>query len=216
MRRILIDVNGKEIALSAPYHDATTGRARNLGGRWEHGAWRFAAQDIELVREMCRDLWGADDTDDGAETVRLRCTKPKMTHQGDLTLCGVQLARAFGRDSGAKLAMDVIVLKGGFSSGGSVKNWYTQVSEGTVFELRNLPRGTAAKIRAWCRQDNEKASFVVEEDSAKQLKQGLIEALLEERERLVARLREVEAELETVKQESFISSNVDSLAKSAQ
>lgn len=205
MQRIEINIDGDKIHLNTPYHSDLPPKAKQLGGKWNERAWTFAARDLELVRALCREIWGADDTDDGAETVRLCCVREKMAKQAGMTLCGVPLARAFGRDGGAKLEQDVVVIAGhGFGSGGSRANWYTTASVDTVFELRNLPRGTAAKLRAWCRSDNPRTSFVVKEANSSDARETLRSALQAERDRLTARLREIEAEMETVNQESFM------------
>jgi len=53
-------------------------------------------------------------------------------------LFGRTIACAFGRDSGAKLGDGIIWIYGIKKSGGSVKNWYTEVREAT-FEIQNFP-----------------------------------------------------------------------------
>ena len=61
------------------------------------------------------------------------------------------MARAYGRDSGAKIGEGVVFLEGGASSGGSVKNWYTTIKKGSVFEVRDVPR---AKAEAFLEDDS--------------------------------------------------------------
>lgn len=52
---------------------------------------------------------------------------------------GVILARAFGRDTGANLGVDVKLLEGSISSGGSRINWETIVEEGSIMEVVDFP-----------------------------------------------------------------------------
>lgn len=192
MKPIKIELQGNKIVLSAPYHEATSERAKRLGGRWDAAAqvWTFAEQDRDLVQEMCRDIWGADDTDTGQETVRLKCVTGVRVERKGVTVKGVPVARAFDRDGGARLEPDVIVLKGDVTSGGSRANWCTVVATGTVIELRNLPHGTAQRLRAWCQPSNAKASYhVVSEEEDQRA------ALLAERARLTKRLAEIEEQL---------------------
>jgi len=48
---------------------------------------------------------------------------------------GVKVAVAFSRDSGAKIAYGARMISGEIDSGGSRKNWYCIVKEGSVFEI---------------------------------------------------------------------------------
>lgn len=48
---------------------------------------------------------------------------------------GVKVAVAFDRDSGAKIAYGARMISGNIGSGGSRKNWYCYVSEGSIFEI---------------------------------------------------------------------------------
>jgi hypothetical protein len=61
-------------------------------------------------------------------------------------VAGREVARAFGRDSGAKLGPDVVVRAGGFHSGGSRKNWRITVKDGTSFDLLRLPVAMAHRM----------------------------------------------------------------------
>jgi hypothetical protein len=47
----------------------------------------------------------------------------------------VKVAVAFGRDSGAKVGYDAIMISGAIGSGGSRVNWYCRVDEGSIFEI---------------------------------------------------------------------------------
>jgi len=48
---------------------------------------------------------------------------------------GVKVAVAFSRDSGAEIAYGARMISGEIDSGGSRKNWYCIVKEGSVFEI---------------------------------------------------------------------------------
>jgi hypothetical protein len=197
MKPIRIEQVGERIALTSPYHEDLPAKAKALAGRFERAteSWFFAACDLEHVRVMCRDIWGADDTDAGDATVRLRCIKGVRQERKGITLRGVPIARAFGRDTDAKLEQDVVFLVGAPYSGGSRANWCTTLADGAVFELRHLPAGTAARIRAWCQPDNPKTSYHVVDDDAAAAHADRLALLGAERDRLVTRLREIEAEM---------------------
>ncbi len=113
------------------------------------------------------------------ETIKIRATaKHTIQRRYAVQLFGVKLAVAFDRDSGAKVGYNAIMLSGSIDSGGSRKNWYCVVREGSVFELevdqeafdRNKNR-----IKNW---DIEIISeFMRSKERAKELEQ--IEANLE-------------------------------------
>jgi transposase len=124
------------------------------------------AQEFEpsapTIREWCqqagRDAGGGDGGATSAEreeltrlrredrvTVRVKVSdeSPWSARNQGLFLGGFSIARGYGRDSGARLADGVVVLEGGFYSGGSAKNSTTHASSGTLFEIHDVPRGMA-------------------------------------------------------------------------
>ena len=64
----------------------------------------------------------------------------------------VKVAVAFSRDSGAKVGYDARLISGEVDSGGSAKNWYCIVYEGSVFELEvdaEFFRKNKNRIKKW-------------------------------------------------------------------
>jgi len=179
---VTITVNEKHIQVVSPYNPDFPGKARALGGKWKSPAWVFDIRDEERVRDLCRDVYGEDGRMP-VDTVTIRCTATRRRAEGTggIFLGGRQLAYATGRDSGARLGGGVIVLEGAFNSGGSVKNWVTQCAEGTVFEVRDLPRAKLADVEA-----EDWVTCTVLEGGVD------LEKLRAEREALVARLAEVD------------------------
>ena len=153
-----IETNGTKLAVTAPYHPDFPTRAKKIGGRWDAGSktWTFDARDEARVRKLCVDVYGTDGSPLAPEdllTVRAPasvCERRHSTFGGSrptsFWLASREVAHARGRDSGATLGDGVVVLKGGFSSGGSVKNPSCTYRDGTVFELRDVPRAAAAKV----------------------------------------------------------------------
>ena len=179
---------GEQIIAKSEYHPDLPREAKKLGGRWnpERKAWVFDARDFDRVRKLYRNTYGTDGSDNG-ETVTI---KAELTSEDeDFERCGgyylgpVCIGRAFGRDSGAKLSSNIVCLQGGLTSGGSVKNWATVVRKGTVIEIRDLPKGTAQELL-----DNPPIFW---ETSAVDERIDR-EALVAERERLVARIAEID------------------------
>ena len=129
-------------------------RIKKLGGRWDAGskAWVFDPRDEVRVRELCAKIYGTDGSAP-VELLTIRAPAEVCDTKGggaglEAWLAGRQVARAFGRDSGAKLGEGVVLVSGGFSSGGSVKNCKVTWKAGTVFEIRDVPRALAEKVHA--------------------------------------------------------------------
>lgn len=152
-KRIRIDsVPEGTIAVTSPFDAAFVGRARALGGTWdrERGAWIFDASAEEPVRVALREVYGTDgsEADGGAEATTLYVYAPRRVwaDRAPLRIGTITLARAFGRDSGARLGGGVAHLAGPApKSGGSVKNWDTRVEEGCLLAVYNVPRAEAER-----------------------------------------------------------------------
>ena len=65
---IVKEENGR-IAVSSPYHPNFPPRARGLGGIWDTArrVWLFDAGDHDRVRSLCREIYGADASEDGKD-----------------------------------------------------------------------------------------------------------------------------------------------------
>lgn len=185
--------------LSAPYHPDLPSKAKALGGKFDGSSkdWHFDARDEERVRELAREVYGTDGSDAGdTVTVRIEVSEDHTwseRNQG-LFLGGRQIARAYGRDSGATLADGVIVLGGEIDSGGSAKNWSTVAREGTVIEVRDVPRGVAEKMVEEAPNVTTRMQPVLTAriDESEDDHRAALQA---ERERLMARVAEIDAEL---------------------
>jgi len=187
---ITINRTPTQIAIASPYSPDLPARARQLSGRWDRdaGRWIFPAAAEPQVADLYRDVYGEWDTP--TETVSLRCECGDGAEVTCESLClgGRVIARAVGRDSGARTAAGVIVIAGGFRSGGSVKNWETVCRSGTIFRLIDVPVAKAAALVAapeWCDS--------IEIEAADNGTAPDREALIEERTRISARLAEIDA-----------------------
>ena len=68
--------------------------------------------------------------------IKVRITALEDNHRRFAVLfMNEKVAVAFDRDSGAKVAYGARLISGEIGSGGSRKNWYCLVKEGSVFEL---------------------------------------------------------------------------------
>lgn len=186
MNKINITTTTESIAVQAPYHATFVARARDLGGKWRAPSWVFDVRDENRIRELCRECYGTDGLTADLCTLRIEWKQSSVVDKAGFVAAGRPVARAFGRDSGAKLDDGVVMLAGGFGSGGSVKNWVTTVDEGTVVLVRDFPRAEAERLVA--EQPASRRVYAIEAEAPVVDR----EALSAERERLLARLAEID------------------------
>lgn len=186
---VSITISGSSLLVTSPYNSKFVDAAKRLGGRWRGGAWVLDARDEARVRALCCECYGTDGTTAGdVVTLRIEWRKSRGVSQGPIEVYGRTIARATGRDSDARLGDGIAVLDGGFGSGGSVKNWTTSVREGTVVLVRDFPRVRADELlSAQTEEDVRRYSI---EDEVMAIDRPALHA---ERERLVARIAEIDA-----------------------
>ncbi len=104
---------------------------KKLGGKWDKGesAWIFSAIIEDKVEEL--------DVLYNSEHITVEITaKNRMEWRTEsVDFLGYTIARAYGRDTGAKLGDGVSQIEGKIDSAGSMKNWTTVVTIGSIFRL---------------------------------------------------------------------------------
>jgi hypothetical protein len=174
--------NGKT-TVESPYHPDWPAQARTLGGRWSGGAWVFDSRDEGRVRELARDIYGTDGTPDagGTVTVRIGVSDVRGDRGGrpaTLYRYGRKIATRFGRDEEPRLGEGVVLISGGFAGSAGSHNYISLGPlDDTVVEVRDIPRSVAV----------DHGLDVVDEGRVDH------EALRAERERLTARIAEIDA-----------------------
>lgn len=184
---IVINRTEKSIAVKSPFNSTLPQRARALGGSWDASkkVWVYDAADEELVRSLYMDVYGEWE---GSQHIRVRITTTEelIGRCDSVYICGVQVARAYGRDSGAKV-MDAKYISGDLPrSGGSAKYWCTIVPAGATFDIQ-IPQDRLADIE----REGEDRGFTVQVVDEGQDRK--IQNLRDERERLLARIAEIDA-----------------------
>lgn len=146
---IKMEIAGGRVMIYSPYNRTFVARAKKLGGKWMAAgkAWTFDERDADRVKALVGDVYGHFfDADVELVDVRITCAEVVEADRKPI-MCGPrEVARARGRDSGAKLGDGVVQLEGRIYSGGSVKNWDTRASAGSVFEVRDYPKAQVEKI----------------------------------------------------------------------
>ncbi len=138
MQSISLEIVDDKVKVVSPYNEGFVNKCRNLRGTFKNGAWWFDDTIIDYVRDAMIQYFGTTGEVPFDTCSLLISDFTDSSARGPVTLFGRTIARAFGRDSRAKLGDDIIFISGKYKSGGSVKNWYTEV-ENATFEIQNFP-----------------------------------------------------------------------------
>lgn len=131
-------------------------------------------------------VYGRNDIEHG-ETISLKIALKKAWSESrsDVVFLGKILCHASGRDSGGRVGEDVCYIKGEVESGGSVKNWYSYVTEGSQIVLNNVSK---ILYDEYMQSPFDWIEIEVLDNTTTVNK----EELLKEKERLLRRLNEIE------------------------
>lgn len=178
----------------SPYNPDFVSQLKAMGGRWDASrqCWVVNAQAADAVRQVMREIYGRDDTaPDPSDlvTVVVEFTEDAYADRSAYTLFGFTVAKAWGRDSGAKVGESAAFIKGKPTSGGSRPNWFTEIPAGSVVELYDVPRSiyTRDLPKLWDKCPSLRISI---KDNAPTLDRAALEA---EKARLLARVAEIDA-----------------------
>lgn len=195
-QQVMVRVVGSTVTLAAPYDPALPAEARKIGGKFEPAPlklWRFDARDETRVRELAISIYGTDGSEPEGETVTVRVPLTKRSHvnyrdgANEYRIAGRRLCWRPSRDEAVRFAEGVVVAYGEFERiGGSMRYPDLGDTSEVVLEVRDLPLSVAQKMQA----EQPDVYFVV--DGMAALERRSLEG---ERERLVTRLAEIDAEL---------------------
>lgn len=159
--------DGRTVVRS-PYNPNFVRDARPLGGVWNDlcNEWLFPADREKYIRELCKRVYRTDGTDPYV-TMRITIAKEGgwSVRCGAIYVVGRQIARAWGRDSGARAGAGVIFVSGRPTSGGSQKNWYTEIDGPAVIDVLDMPEPAAREAIAKETSDTIQISILGEEES---------------------------------------------------
>ena len=106
------------------------------------------------------------------EKQKIRITAKEDNHRRfAVVFMNVKVAVAFDRASGAKVGYDARMISGNIDSGGSRKNWYCHVGEGSIFELEvdaEFYRKNKNRIKKWDIEEID--DFAISKERADALK----------------------------------------------
>ncbi len=192
MTSVKITVKDNRITTDTPYNAGYVKAAKALGGRWNAAdkVWQFDAGVEDRVRAAMIEAYGTDGQQTTA-TVTIHVKLAWNAHHiseskgtDEFVIGGRTLVRRRHRDYPVIIGDKCSVISGGFpETGGSVKNPRPEWEDGTVMEVREVPESVARRLA-------EKHPDVVAIVGKTKTDR---DALMAERERLLARIAEIDA-----------------------
>lgn len=177
-----IEQTNNGASVYTPYNPDFVTRVKALGGRWDatHKAWTISLDRIEEVRVAMRAIYGRDDVEPAdLRIVTLRAVD-EAREPKEVTAFGRTIARAYSRDSGARPGDGAHFLEGFPKSGGSRAHWDCIIPEGCVIRVDDVPAALLEDLPRW-------AEIVSNIPAAVD-----VDALRQERDRLMARIQEID------------------------
>ena len=197
INQIRFITNGNETDVYTPYNTEFVSQIKSkLGTRKydrEKGCWTINTEDLDIVKEIILNVYGYTEDDD-TDRVKVKITFNDNYYELKNGICIADrtLARAFHRDSGAKLGDGVTLLEGKIGSCGSRANWETYINDGSVF-LTTLPRKfIESMMYGDISIDPDVIIEIIEDEEVDRNK------LEDEKEHLLARIAEIDKILEGV------------------
>jgi len=180
---VTITTTAENTYVQSPYNSLFVDAARQLGGRWSDPQWVFPLLAEPEVRALCLRVYGTDGTSEPTMATYTVKLSGYSARGKTLSLAGITIAKVWDRDGGAKI-FETAVITGSINSGGSRK------SPDVVWA-----QGTTIKFRApLCLRDViEKDTLTLSVDAQADVTDR--DMLMKERERLISRIAEIDAEL---------------------
>ena len=185
-----IEIVDNKAYLTPPYNPDFVRAIKSIGGaRWvgARKAGRIPAEAVDEAREIMRDIYGEDDFGGEKVTARLSVTTDITSdYRKPIVVFGRSVISAISRDGGCIIGDGVSIVCDGEqpSSGGSAKNYYAQVPEGAKITLYNIPKSAI--------NDDLPRGIELVSVETNQINRA---ALVEERERLMARIAAIDEAL---------------------
>lgn len=142
MSTVNVRENGDYIYVSCPMNENFRVQVKNLGGRWDpvRKEWYVRKEFREELRGLLVSCYGEDGYGQSTKYVDVTITFPEVVTAGETLLFGGRvIARAFGRDSGARPGDGCALLAGKLGSGGSRRYFGVVVKDGTVLKVAKFP-----------------------------------------------------------------------------
>jgi len=173
-----------KIRVQSEYNRDFISGVKSIGGKWCAPCWVVPEENEEMLDDLLVRVYGRGIKP--AETVDLLVDLGQLSEEdGEIRLCGKLLARRPGRDRQVMLGEDVVLVSGEFqASGGSAKNPRVGADDGVIVKCWRVPVALYDRCK-----DQPGVSL------AERTENGKRAALIIEREHLLQRLAEIDAQL---------------------
>lgn len=198
MKSIEIKHNNEKIEIYTPFSRKFVNqiKAKIGGAKWDGYCWVANEDQLEAVRSIIKDSFGVDDTEEDYVDVIVTIDECGLIEErGSVNLFSKEIARAYGRDSGAKINKDITFLKGSAESGGSWNYWHTKVEEKSIIKIKDVPERLVKNLT---KADLAKMHLTNIEILEKEKKSEL-EVLIERKEKLSKELEKVNEKIKKLK-----------------
>ena len=127
-----------------PYHPNFVSKIKRCSSaKWDatRQAWQVKADLVPVVRKLMVDIFGESDIPAEGKRFDVWITFNTAVYadREGVYFFGKCLARARGRDSGARPGDGVCYISGGCRSGGSMKYWESIVNDGSIVVIYDVP-----------------------------------------------------------------------------
>lgn len=144
MTEIRVEIKNGKANLYTPYNADFVKAVKTMGGaRWDSTSrcWTISEDMLPQARKIMMYVYGYTDEKQG-ETITVKATFAKDVWEecDSVVILGKTVARAYGRDTGAKPGEDVLFLEGAPTSGGSARHWCSIVPAGSVVTLYHVSK----------------------------------------------------------------------------
>lgn len=188
MEKVKTIIEGNIIKVESSYNIEFINKARQMQGKWEKPFWIFPLKNKKYVIEALINFYGDCGNLSSEEITYSEVTLDldKYPYDNCIRIDKLIIAERPSRDRGVVLSSNVLVMQGGFEkSGGSAKYPNIQPFDGTILRVDNVPMVIAEKI------NNLDGVVTIKKVSCIRNNTDDKKALLEEKERLLKRLNEI-------------------------
>ncbi|UOG50897.1 hypothetical protein [Leptospira noguchii] len=184
-------IKDDQIRVFVDYNTEFIEKAKNLNGKWEpiEKSWSFKLKDHEELKNVLRNVYG-EDGESLTEFVNIKIlAKDNIISydKGGVTLKGREIARAYNNT--VKLGKTVKMITGSIDYAGNSKHLNTRIEKNSVFIIENFPKLLLDQI-------DDRFELLESIPSEEKFFYLSKVDLLNEKERLLKRLEELEKLIE--------------------
>ncbi len=182
MAEYIKDLTETKICVITPYNPNFVAdlKSRIPNPEWDMNKryWIVQSKYRDIVLELLRAHYGINGESVNNRTITIKSKLDIMESKKSVYFAGFPIVRAWGRDSGAKVCENAVMISGNIRSGGSVKNWLTIVEADSTFRVEIPETAIAESDSEWEVVDSDEKTALIK------LKDELLKQIAEIDEKL--------------------------------